>query len=88
MGYAEDMSEHDTTRLQELGKKRQRLMGQVHELDRELDPEIYAAAQAGVPQVDIVRWTSMARESIRLKSMTPEQREAERQKRRKEPRSK
>jgi hypothetical protein len=77
------MTEYDTSRLQELGKKRQRLMGQVHELDRELDPEIRAAAQAGVPQIDIIRWTSLARESVRLKSMTPEQRQKERDKRKK-----
>lgn len=77
------MSEHDTTHLQELGKKRQRLMGQLYALDAELDPEIQAAAQAGVEQIQIIRWTGMSRESIRLKSMTPEQREQERAKRRK-----
>jgi hypothetical protein len=77
------MTTHDTTRLQALGKRRQRLAAQLAELDNELEPEIYAAAQAGVPQVEIIRWTGMARESIRLKSMTPEERESERQKRRK-----
>lgn len=77
------MSEHDTTHLQELGKKRQRLMGQLYALDAELDPEIQAAAQAGVEQIQIIRWTGMARESIRLKSMTPEQRQKVRDRRKK-----
>jgi predicted mannosyl-3-phosphoglycerate phosphatase (HAD superfamily) len=77
------MSEHDTSHLQELGKRRQKLAAQLEALDEELAPEVFAAAQAGVPQVQIIEWTGMARESIRLKSMTPEQREAEREKRRK-----
>lgn len=77
------MTEYNTTRLQELGKRRQRLAGQLSALDVQLEPVIYAAAQAGVPQIDIIRWTGLARESVRLKSMTPEQRDAERQKRRK-----
>lgn len=77
------MSKHDTTHLQELGKKRQRLMGQLYALDAELDPEIQAAAQAGVEQIQIIRWTGMARESIRLKSMTPEQRQKVRDRRKK-----
>lgn len=76
------MSEHDTGHLQELGKRRQRLAAQMADLDRELEPEIFAAAQAGVPQIDIIKWTGMARESIRLKSMTAEQREDERRRRR------
>jgi hypothetical protein len=77
------MSEHDTTRLQELGRRRRKLEAQLAELDAELTPEVFAAAQAGVPQKSMIDWTGMARESIRLKSMTPEQREAERAKRRK-----
>ncbi|GIE29950.1 hypothetical protein Ait01nite_029950 [Actinoplanes italicus] len=76
------MSEHDTTRLQDLGKRRQRLAAQMATLDEELKPEIFAAAQAKVPQKLIIGWTGMARESVRLASMTPEQREDERAKRR------
>jgi len=77
------MTTHDTTHLEALGRRRQKLVAQMAELDAELEPEIFAAAQAGVEQVQIIKWTGMARESIRLKSMTPEQREAERAKRRK-----
>jgi hypothetical protein len=77
------MSEHDTTRLQELGRRRQKLVGQLADLDRDLDPEIAAAAQAGVPQVDIIRWTGLSRESVRRKSLTDEQREQLRARRRK-----
>lgn len=76
------MSEHDTTHLEALGRRRQRLVAQLADLDAELKPEIQAAAQAGVEQIQIIRWTGMARESIRLASMTEEQREAERAKRR------
>jgi hypothetical protein len=77
------MSEHDTTHLQELARRRQKLVTQLEALDVELEPEIYAAAPAGVPQIDIIRWTGLARESVRLKSMSPEQREELRQRRRK-----
>lgn len=77
------MTEHDTAQLQALGKRRQKLVAQLADLDAQLEPEIFAAAQAGVPQKDIIGWTGMVRESVRLKSMTPEQREAERAKRRK-----
>jgi predicted mannosyl-3-phosphoglycerate phosphatase (HAD superfamily) len=83
LGYAECMSEHDTSHLQELGRRRRKLVAQLEALDAELTPEVFAAAQAEVPQKQIIEWTGMARESIRLKSMTPEQREAERAKRRK-----
>ena len=72
------MNTHDTTRLQDLGKRRQRLAAQMAALDEELKPEIFAAAQAKVPQKLIINWTGMARESVRLASMTPEQREDER----------
>ncbi len=73
---------YDTNRLQELGKRHQRLVAQLAEVDAALDTEILQAAQAGVPQVDIIRWTGLARESVRRKSMTPEQNESERAKRR------
>ena len=76
------MSEHDTTHLRELGRRRQKLVAQLADLDQELRPEIAAAAQAKVPQIDIIKWTGMSRESVRLNSMTPEQRDEEREKRR------
>jgi hypothetical protein len=77
------MSEHDTSRLQDLGKRRQKLTAQLADLDRDLEPEIYAAAQAGVPQVDIIRWTGLSRESVRRKSMSDADLAEERRKRRK-----
>lgn len=77
------MSEHDTNHLQELARRRRKLVDQLDALDVELEPEIYAAAQAGVPQVDIIKWTGLARESVRLKSMSPEQRDELRARRRK-----
>lgn len=77
------MSEYDTSHLQELGKRRQKLVAQLDALDAELEPEVRAAAVAGIPQVDVIRWTGMARESVRLKSMSPEQRDELRQRRRK-----
>ncbi len=73
------MSAHDTSKLEELGRRRQRLERQLKELDQELTPEIQAAAAAGVAQVDIIRWTGLARESVRLKSMSPEERAAQRE---------
>jgi hypothetical protein len=79
------MSEHDTTRLQDLGKRRQKLIEQLAALDRDLEPEIYAAAQAGIQQVDIIRWTGLARESVRVKSLSPEQRQTLKERRRKAP---
>lgn len=81
LGYSKGMSEHDTTELEALGRRRQRLIVQLADLDAQLKPLIFAAAQAEVEQVRIVRWTGMARESIRLASLTPEQRQATRDKR-------
>ena len=74
---------YDMTRLNALGKRRQRLMEQLEALRIEIEPEIRAAAQAGVPQVDIVRATGYTRETVRVASMAPEERQAERAKRRK-----
>lgn len=78
------MSEHDTTHLQELGRRRQKLVTQLADIDGELKPEIFAAAQAGVPQKDIIKWTGMVRESVRLNSMTPEDRQKLRDRRKKD----
>ena len=77
------MSAHDTSRLHDLGKKRQKLIAQLAALDDELKPEILAAAQAKVPQVDIIKMTGMARESVRLASLTPEDRQKINERRRK-----
>lgn len=77
------MSDHDTTHLKKLGERRQKLLTQLEALDAELEPAVFAAAQAGVPQIDIIKWTGLARESVRLKSMTEEEREKLRARRRK-----
>jgi hypothetical protein len=77
------MNAHDTTSLQELGSRRRKLAAQLAAVERELDPVIFAAAQAGIPQTAIVETTGLTRETIRRKSMTPEDLEAERAKRRK-----
>jgi len=63
------MSAHDTSKLQDLGRRRQRLEAQLSEVDAALDAEIAAAAAANVPQVDIISWTGLSRESVRRKSM-------------------
>lgn len=76
------MSTHDTSKLQDLGKKRQRLERQLAELDEQLDVEIRAAAAAGVAQVEIIGWTGLARESVRRKSMSEAELEALREARR------
>lgn len=74
---------YDLTRLTALGKKRKKLIDELAALDEELKPEIRAAHVAGVEQKKIIDLTGYARESVRLASMTPEEREQERQKRRK-----
>lgn len=76
------MSEYDTIRLKDLGKRRQRLADQLAEVDRQLDQEIPVATAAGVQQIDIIRWTGLARESVRRKAMTEAEREQLRQARR------
>ncbi|XVU25824.1 hypothetical protein ACQPZJ_01830 [Actinoplanes sp. CA-054009] len=78
------MTAFDTTRLQQLGKRRRALVAEIAKLDAELDAEIFAAAHAEprVPQTSIIEWTGHARETARRKEMTPEQLEEERRKRR------
>jgi hypothetical protein len=76
------MSEYDTSRLQELGRRRQRLVAQLADIDQQLDAEIQAAAAGGVAQVDVIKWTGLARESVRRKSMTEAERDQLRQVRR------
>ncbi len=74
---------HDLTKLKALGAKRKRLMAQIDELRPELETEIRAAAVADVKQVDIIDITGYSREMVRLASMSEEDREAEKVKRRK-----
>lgn len=74
---------YDTSRLNALGRQRIKLMQQERELRPELEAEIRKAALAGVEQVEIIRATGYSREAVRLASMSEEEREAERAKRRK-----
>lgn len=78
------MTAYDLTELRALGRKRQRLMEQLEELRPEIEREIYQAAHAvpPVPQVDIIKITGCSRETVRLASMSDEERQAERDKRR------
>jgi len=73
----------DPTNLIRLGSARKRREAATEKERPELEKEIRAAAAAGMSQSQIVEITGYARESIRLLCMTPEQREAERVKRRK-----
>ncbi len=57
---------HDTTALQNLGRRRRRLTAQLAELKPLLEAEIHAAVRADIPQVQIVEWTGYTREAIRL----------------------
>lgn len=74
---------YDMTRLNTLGKRRIRLIREEKELRPELEVEIRQAALAGVDQVEIIRATGYSREAVRLASMSEQEREAERAKRRK-----
>lgn len=68
--------------LSQRGSRRERLTKQLDEVNAELKPLIIAAAEAGVPQVDIAQWTRYTRESIRKICLTPEQAETEEKARR------
>jgi hypothetical protein len=69
------MTQHDTTRLRELGRRHKRLLAQLAEVKPLLEAEIQAAAEAKVPQVDIVEWSGYKREWVRL-AANPEARAA------------
>ena len=64
----------DPTRLQQLGRKMQRLRADVEQLRPELAEEIRAAAAAGMAQVDIVKATGYTRDQIRQICLPPEMR--------------
>lgn len=70
-------------RLNTLGRQRKKLVQAETELRAELEAEIRAAALAGVEQKEIIKATGYSREMVRLASMSEEEREAERAKRRK-----
>lgn len=74
---------HDLSRLQQLGRKRKRLLDQLEELRPAITAEVIAAAQDDVPQTDIVKASHYTRDWVRQMCMTDEQRNELRQKRRK-----
>ncbi len=74
---------YDPTHLKAIGAKRKKLMAQIDDLRPELEFEIRTAAMAGVKQVEIMEMTGYSREMVRLASMSEEDREAEKAKRRK-----
>ncbi len=75
--------DYDLTNLTRLGKQNKRLAVQQEELRPELEAEIRAAADGGVEQVKIIELSGYTRNTVRLASLPPEKREAERAKRRK-----
>jgi len=74
---------HDLSRLQQLGRKRKKLLDQLEDLRPAITAEVIAAAQADVPQTDIVKASHYTRDWVRQMCMTDEQRNELRQKRRK-----
>lgn len=77
-----DAVTYNPAKLARLGAERIALVAQLEKLQTELKPEIIAADAAEVPQVDICELTGYTRETVRQICLTPEQREAEREKRR------
>jgi hypothetical protein len=74
--------DYDLTQLTRLGRENKRLKAKQEELRPELEAEIRAAAAAGVEQVTLIELSGYTRNTVRLASMPPERREAERAKRR------
>lgn len=74
---------HDLTKLTKLGKEHKRIAARMEELRPELVEEIRAAAHAGVSQTEIIGLSGYTRNTVRLASMSPEERDAENAKRRK-----
>lgn len=56
---------YDTTRLDQLGRKMARLREEEAEIQPQLAAEIFAAAEAGLPQVEIVRRSGYTRDAVR-----------------------
>jgi hypothetical protein len=63
--------EYDRTRLDQLGKKHQRLRADLDAIRPELAKEIRAASAADVPQVDIVKATGYTRDQVRQICLPP-----------------
>jgi hypothetical protein len=74
---------YDTGTLAKLGKEHRKAKATLERIRAQLAEEIVSANKGGVPQHEIVSLSDYTRESVRLLCLTPEQKEAERQKRRK-----
>lgn len=75
--------DYDLTNLTKLGKENKRLKAKQEELRPELEAEIRGAAAAGVEQVTLIELSGYTRNTVRLASLPPDKREAERARRRK-----
>lgn len=75
--------DYDLTQLTKLGRENKRLKAKQEELRPDLETEIRAAAAAGVEQVTLIELSGYTRNTVRLASLPPDKREAERAKRRK-----
>lgn len=74
--------DHNPTELARWGAEHRKLLRQLDEARTALRPLIIAAAAADVPQIDICGLTGYTRETVRQICLTPEQAEAEKEKRR------
>jgi hypothetical protein len=70
--------EYDRSRLDQLGRRFQRLRAELESMRPELAEEIREAAAAGVAQVEIVRATGYTRDQIRQITLPPELRRTRR----------
>jgi len=66
--------EYDRTRLDQLGRKHQRLRAELDAIRPQLAEEIRAATAADVPQVDIVKATGYTRDQVRQICLPPDRR--------------
>ncbi|MCG5464274.1 hypothetical protein MED01_002440 [Micromonospora sp. MED01] len=73
--------DYDLSRLQQLGRKRKKLLDQLEELRPAITAEVLAAHDAGVKQATIVQASHYTRDWVRQLTMTAEQREAAKQRR-------
>lgn len=74
---------YDYDLMKKLGKERKKLLARLDEVVLQLEEEIFKAARAEEDQVKIIEHSGYTRNTVRLASMTPGQREEERKKRRK-----
>lgn len=56
--------EHDTTNLARLGKRRERLVAQLGEVNKELLPEVMAAKEAGIAEERIAGLAGATRNTV------------------------